>query len=368
MVQKFGEYINESNGGANLTYSVITALAVFKPEFFEFLNSMKNRYFLTDNSFWQGLILEVKQTPEIKLDKQHLLDIKGISIENDWIKLKKCVSAAEKIKMSFPEISSIRVLNTAGMVINGTDLIRNKRDEDKLNAMDINKYLGFDGRSVYSHNYWKYLVKHWVYAMKKHLNEESLNHYNFFLERIEESKQEINWQTFKNFKVKGLGIRIDKLPKLYYNSFYELNLAMSVDESCFNDYKAFVVEWLNFKNDILNKKILYPLINQNNNRLEAAQDMLVKYYSLDAQKYYRFDSKLNILEVPSLDDFKSKSADLNIKEKYLINNRKDLIIMIQSEKIHLKVMIAMQGLCPSTITIKSRYDEIGDGLEKMGEL
>jgi hypothetical protein len=361
MIYKYAQYVNEANGSSNLTYSVVTALAVFKPEFFDFLNSMKNRYFLTDNSFWQGMILEVKQTPEIKLDKQHLLDIKGISVENDWNKLKKCIVAAEKIKATFPEIYDIKVLNNSGLLINGTETIRNKRDDDKLNAEDLTRYLGFDGRAVYSNSHWKYLVKHWVEAMKRHLNEESLKHYNFFLDKIEENDQGIDWFTFKQFKIKGLGLRIDKLPKLYYNSFYDLNMAMSVDESCFNDYKAFVIEWLGFKNDILNKKILYPLINQNKGRLDVAKEMLIKYFSLDSQKYYRFDGKLNIIEVPSLEEFTLSSSDMNIKEKYTVNGRKDLIISIQSKRIHLKVMVAMHGLCPSVITIKSRYTEKDNG-------
>jgi hypothetical protein len=365
MVQKYGDFINEGVSSNQLTYSVITALAVFKPDFFTFLDTVKNRYFLTDNSFWQGLILEIKQTPEIKLEKQHLLDIKGISIENDWVKLKKCVSAAAEIKKAFSDITSIKVLSNTGLMINGTYLVRSKREDDKLNNNDIEKYLGFNGREIYGHNLWKYLITHWVELMKTYLKDEYKQHYNFFLEKIEESNGEINWKTFKNFKVKGLGVKIESLPKLYYNSFYDLNMALSTVKEFFTDYKAFVLDWLNFKNDILNKKILHPLVKKNSNRIDAAKDMLIKFYSLDNEKYYRFDSKLNMIEVPSLHDFNKDS--INVTEKYTINNRNDLVIIIRSDKILLKVMVAMKGLCPSTITIKSKYEEV-DGFSKVGKL
>jgi hypothetical protein len=366
MVQKFVDFVNEGLNSNQLTYSVITALAVFKPEYFSFLDSIKNRYFLTDNSFWQGFILEIKQTPELKLDKQHLMDIKGISVENDWVKIKKCVSAAQEIQKTFSEITSIRVLPNSGMMINGTELLRSKREEDKLTADDVTKYLGFDGRAVYSHSLWKYMVSHWVESMKKHLNPEYRRYYDMFLDKIEESNKELDWKVYKNFKIKGLGIRIESLPKLYYNSFYELNLALSTLQHCFTDYKAFVLDWLNFKNDVLNKKILHQLINSNKSRNEHAKNMVVKYYSLDNKKYYRFDNKMNVIEVPSLDEFNTNSS-VNITEKFLTNSRNDLIILIKSEEIRLKIMVAMKGLCPSTIIIKSKYEEV-DGLSKMGKL
>src|SRR6266403_710883 len=303
MVKKYNEYLTEGKSEFPLIYSVITALAVFKPEYFDFLNSMKNRFFLTDNSFWQGLIIEIKKTPEIKIEKQHLINIKGINIESDWAKLKKCFEASLKIKEKFADISSIKILNNGGIIIDN-NVIRNKNVDDKVSLTDIEKFLGFTARRIYTHDNWDVLITKWVELVKANLKDEFLKHYINFLDII----GEITWETYRNFKMKGLGIKIEALPKLYYSSFYDLNVDLSKTPDAFNDFSTFKSQYLNINN------------------------------------------------IPSKSEWIEKSST-NIKERFLVNENKDFIVELVVDGNDIKILIALKHLAPSLLNIKCKIKE-----------
>jgi hypothetical protein len=348
MVKKYADYLTEGKNDFPLIYSVITALAVFKPEYFDFLNSMKNRFFLTDNSFWQGLIIEIKKTPQIKLEKQHLINIKGINIESDWIKLKKCFEASLKIKEKFSDVSTIRIMNDGGLVCDN-NIIRSKGDT-KISITEIEKFLGFTARSVYTHDNWDMLVIKWVELMKEHLKEDFLKHYIHFLDSI----GDLSWESYRNFKLKGLGIKIEELPKLYYNSFYDLNIDMSKTKDVFKNFELFLSQYLDIKNDILNKGVLYPLVKENQHRYNEIHDILVKHHAIADESYFRFDSKMNIIEVPSRSEW---SVSNDIKERFLINQHKDFIIELTVDNNNIKFLIGLKHLAPSVLNIKCKIKE-----------
>src|SRR6266403_487336 len=351
MVKKYNEYLTEGKSEFPLIYSVITALAVFKPEYFDFLNSMKNRFFLTDNSFWQGLIIEIKKTPEIKIEKQHLINIKGINIESDWAKLKKCFEASLKIKEKFADISSIKILNNGGIIIDN-NVIRNKNVDDKVSLTDIEKFLGFTARRIYTHDNWDVLITKWVELVKANLKDEFLKHYINFLDII----GEITWETYRNFKMKELGIKIEALPKLYYSSFYDLNVDLSKTPDAFNDFSTFKSQYLNIKNDILNKDVLYPLVKEHDVRYDDVHNILLKYHAISDESYFRFDSKMNIINIPSKSEWIEKSST-NIKERFLVNENKDFIVELVVDGNDIKILIALKHLAPSLLNIKCKIKE-----------
>lgn len=348
MVQKYGDFLNESKSNVSLTYSVITALAIFKPEFFEFLNSNKNRYFLTDNSFWQGLILEIKKTTQVRLDKQHLINIKGISVERDWNKLKKCVEAANKIKEKFEILNQIRILNDGGIVINNT-LIQSKNNNHKITTADINDFLGFTERKIYTHPRWDMLIKKWVELVKSNLLDSYKTIYIEFLDNI----GDIDWNNYVNFKLPGLGIKVLELPKLYYRSFYDLNVDLAKNPKCYIDYNKFIEEYLNLKNELLNKGILLPLIKEHTDRYSKIENLLSKHYGISEESYFRFDNKMNIIEIPSKDNFYS-NLNKDVKEKFFTNNSKDFNINLKVDDNDILITINTKYLAPSFIQSKCK--------------
>lgn len=354
MVKKYVEYLNEGKSEFPLIYSVITALAVFKPEYFSFLDSMKNRFFLTDNSFWQGLIIEIKKTPEIKIEKQHLINIKGISVESDWMKLKKCFEASLKIKEKFTDVSAIHILDDGGLIIDNL-IIRNKNVDDKVSLTDIENFLGFTARRIYTHPNWDTLVVQWIELMKINLIDEYLKHYIDFLDITP-----INtWVKYKKTKIKGLGLKIESLPRLYYNSFYDLNIDLSKSTEAFKDFESFKSQFLTIKNDIINKAVLYPLIKEHNTRYETIREILVKHHAISDEAYFRFDSKMNIIEIPAKNDWMEQFNN-DVKENFLVNKNKDFIVNLKADNNDIKILIALKYLAPSVLNIKCKIKDNGE--------
>jgi len=362
-IKRFYQYLNESISNNNLLYSAITALAIVNPTFFDFLNDNKQRYFYHDRSFWQAFILELKIQRNIKLKKEHLLNIKGISIENDWAKLKKCVNVAEKIKNKFFNIKEIWINENNEMIVvtnNSKNIFRDKKSDDKIVQSDLEDVLGFSTRNIYSNEKWDKLILKFINLLKNELKPTFLKALEYFTDQIFEKQLNINWEIYKNFKVDGLGIKLDMLPKLYYNKLYDYCIDVTENKNAFRDYNFFIDKWYDIKNTILNKDIIFNLYNQNKkNRIDSITNIIQKEFSLGNKKYYHFDSNLNITELPPKQSLNIENG-MKIHEKFWINEKKSLILELYKDSFSLKILIGLKNIAPSKIIIKEKYEEKGD--------
>lgn len=353
MVQSYTEFINENSSSKNLTYSVLTALAIVDPKFFDFLIEPKNRYQMNDQNFWQSFIYELKKHKNIKMSKDHIMDIKGISVENDWNKLKKCVKASEKINNKFSDIEEIKITSDNQLIIkNESDKlnIRNKKPQDKVKQKDLENLLGFDFNDVKKNKTFDVLTQKWISHLENNLKSEYKPWLEYFTDKIEN----IDYNTFSKFKVKGLGIKIEDMPKLYYSKLTSFCKDIINKREAFRDFDEFLYEWHTIKYELLYAKIILNLLKDTVDRTEEFKDVVIKYHSLDDHSYHRFNNSLELVEMPSKQEFLN-SQDINLTYKYKTNANKDLVVDIKNGNLSLKILISTKDIFPSPIKLKSKY-------------
>jgi hypothetical protein len=358
-IKRFVQYIKDERSTNRLLYSLITALAVDKPDMFDFLNDNKNRYLLQDRSFWQSVVFSLKDSKSVKCSKDCLLCIKGISVENDWLYLKQCVKAAETIKKTFYNIQEIEVEHDQLIIKTATDsyVLRDKDIEHNIQDHDIEKLLGFNLYDVYNNGNWKTLVTEFIQLLKDELKPDYLDCLKFFTDKLFEDEVELDWDVYCEYRVKGLGVKCESLPKLYYNSLYNFCVDVVNYEDAFRDYKFFIDKWLNTKDKILNRQILIPLIKQNKEKRKSFKNIIQKKFSLSNDEYCRFDNKLNINKIPSKTSIKYGKTKI-LGEKIWINSKKSLILELKSDIISIKIFMCLCELSLSRLEIKDRYEEI----------
>src|SRR5690606_34525013 len=111
-------------------------------------------------------------------------------------------------------------------------------------------------------------------------------------------KKDFTLSHLKTSKIKGLGIKVEELPKLYYNNFYQLLKDMISSGEFFSSQRSYLKSWYDIKNEFLNKKILYPYIDEHS-RKPFYKDIFKKHFSVSNHKYFSFTSDLSLREVPS---------------------------------------------------------------------
>lgn len=351
MIKRFKQFSAEENKvEINLLYSAMTGLAIINPRFFDFLEDNKNRYTYLDRNFWQSFIMEIRTNKKIKVSFKHIQDLKHISIEEDWLELRQCIKAANIIRKKYFNIRRINI-NDDLVVITDTERIRFKDKDYIIEEKDIEKVLGFNLSEIYTKDSWHNLIKQYVEIMKMYLNTEFGKVLQVFLDDMFEKQITLNWETFQKHKIKGLGVKVDSLPKLYYNNLYDFSEDVIYHQEAFREYELFLDIWKEKRENVLYYDTIKSLIGKNvKKRKRNFRKFISKIYSIDDENYLTFDKKLNIKQIPSKTNFKKKRLKI-LSEKTFLNEKNLLVLQIDTNIINIDIVFDNKKLSPSKVKI-----------------
>lgn len=357
IIKKYDEYVEKYELNINLLYSAMTGLAILKPTFFDFLNENSNRYSYIDRNFWQSFILELKTNKRLKVSADHIKDLKPISVDKNWLELKRCVKAANIIRNKYFNINRINVTNDDLIIVTDTDRIRFKEQDYKIEQIDIEKLLGFNLSDVYIHKSYDNLIKEFVSLLKQYLKPVFSNVLQVMLDAMFEKGIEINNDTFLNFKLKGLGVKLEELPKLYYNNLYNFSKDVIIHKEAFREYDLVLDIWKEKKKNALYSDIIKSLINDKKNikkRKRNYKKFISKHFSVSDDSYFTFDKELNINNIVSKEEFKSKKTKI-LSENIFINENNLLVLHIDTNTNSVKIIFDNEYLSPSKIKIDYEF-------------
>lgn len=348
MVIRYQDFLREGveKTPQQLLYSIVTALAVFQPQLFCFLDNIKNRYVMADNSLLQTILLELSKDKRIETKDTNGLTI---SVENDWNKLKKCVDAAKSIRTTFPVIKSIQVNNFEMVVITDYDfnVIKNKRYA--VNENDLTTILGFTENDVYDSPMWSALIAKWLEIAGKHLK----HPFNSYLSQLAHEVQP-TWNEYRRKKYSALGLRVDELPRLYYNTLYNYSNDIVYYKEAFKDYNAFCLEWQSVKTDYFNAQIIHPLLNNGLNRDNLFQSLVRKSKGAEPITHYTFDKIGTLVCIPAIDNINTNSAP--VTQRILVNKKGETVVVYSNGYESIKILIKTTTFCPSYLKIKAKHE------------
>lgn len=352
MVQRFEEYfLSETDKPKNLLYSSVTALAILNPSFFDFLKDEKNRYTYPTTSFWQSFILEIKQMKNLKINPLDLLSVKKITIKDNWLELKRCIKGANNIRKKHFNINRINVSKSLTIISDTERVIYHNNDSD-INQKDIEKMLGVDIESIYTGTEWNELLKELIYLIKEYLKPEYLNVLSTFLDDMFENQIVLSWETYNNYKLNGLGKKLEDLPKLYYSKFSDFIDDVIYHKNAFRDYQLFIDIWKEKKKNMLYNNIITNMINDSKHiRDKKYKRFITKHFNLSESDFYCFDNKMNIKHIPNKKVLNKNNSKITT-ENIFINENNCLVLQLNNGLLNISVTINTVGLSLSKIKLK----------------
>lgn len=338
--------ISQVKNRESFIYSELLALAICDISFFNFLNEERNRYIMNDKVFENQFIYEFrKYNIEIENGVNVLFPI---CIENDWNFLKDVYNSAINIKKEIPSYNIIIVKKDNSLLIDDK-LISGMSKSDMITITDLENVIGVTQKELYVN--FDIIVNEFIIIMKQYMKPEYLNYLNYFLDIYSESNLNLSYENYKTFTIKGLGIKIDSLPKLCYNNLADFCKDVIGYEPAFRDYNLMIDVWKQFKHQTFNIETIVPTIKETDKR-EGFINMVNKLYGLKEESYYRIDSKNNLVHLPS----KSEYTCGIIEEKYKVDSEKNFYISLICDNIEIRVCISI-GLAPYEILISNKLIE-----------
>lgn len=308
-------FIDNNKTIKDYLYSELMVLALFNPDFYNFLDDEKNRYIMNDKVFENDFIYNIRNYNVIYND---VTPIFPISIEKDWEILKTIRTLASKCQFNFSTIE----LSKGKLKLD--DILIWDGNEFNLPVIEIN----MDS-----------LIKEFIVLLKSYLLPKYENTIIDFLDMIKEMNIEITYDSIKNIKTKGLGFRFDELPKLYYNNLFDYILDIWQYAPGIRDYQLFLDIWDDRKKTLL-KQIILPCLNGIDE--EFFKNIVVEYFSLNNKDFYSFTDDLNIIHLPNKKDFLDKLEP--IKKKIKSNKNGDIILCFESGDLELKLYFSLENL------------------------
>lgn len=339
--------INKQKTREDFLYSELLALSYYNIDFLKFVNEERNRYLMNDSVFQNQFIYELrKYNISIEIGKDSIFPI---CIEKDWKFLKDVYKCSIAIKEYIPSSEQIVVCSDNCLLFDSV-IVGGKSKNDMVTLSDLEMVLGTTKEEIYMSNF-DSIVRETVYTFQQYMKPEYLNHLNYFLDIYEESGLDMTYSNYKNFKVQGLGVRIETLPKLCYNNLADYCNDVISYENAFRDYSLMVDTWNDFKHKKFNIGILIPLIKHKDKK-EGFKNLVSKIYGLKDVEFYRFDSKNKAVFLPSKTEYNCS----NLEEKYKMDINKNFYLSLFCENIEVRILVSL-GKVPYEIEISNKLIE-----------
>jgi hypothetical protein len=339
--------IDKEKTREDFLYSELLALSYCDVEFLKFVNEERNRYLMNDKVFQNQFIYELrKHNVKIEEGKETIFPI---CIEKDWDYLKDVYECSIAIKKEIPACEEI-VVKKDNCLLFDNKIVGGKSKTDMITITDLEQALGTTKQEIYESDF-DSLVAEFIITLQQYMKPEFLGHLNYFLDIFEESGLDMNYSNYKNFKVQGLGERVDELPKLCYNNLADFCNDVISYEPAFRDYSLMLDVWEQFKHETFNIGILIPLI-QGKDKTEGFKNLVCKIYGLKDMEFYRFDSKNKAVFLPSKSEYQCN----DLTEKYKTDNKKDFYLCLYCDNIEIRILVSI-GKAPYEIEISNKLIE-----------
>lgn len=319
--------IKELNNRKEISnFDIVLVAQVLDPSVLQFTDDANNRHKLKDSE----LINLVKVAFDKNLKKLHWLLSQSvqqvlqnfvISIDKDWSHLLKIRSFADKIREKMTETSVLRVednnIKVDGMIYSearkktfGTNLVL-----DTLFGIELND---LKNKSVY----WDQLIQAWLYLIFRYATPTTKNWIEEFI--FDNQIYNVEWadyfqiETAPEWRVVGLYV-----PPLNKNYKYLHTLLDDLVQypQWWSNYEEFKHKWFDFKNNHLNKKIIFDTVQANLDKsafLKGVKHVIAD--QLDARDYEYEDLKKQKL-IPTRNQI--LDLPISIKPSFWANDIKD---------------------------------------------
>ncbi len=323
--------INELNKEEITSYDIVMIAQVFDPLTLSFTDDIANRYKYQDLQLINKVKTVFMQNGpfinwQLSKDIHNTLSTFNISVEKDWSHLLKLRAFAEKIREKMFTDSKLLVMPNLIKVdsnmysqsvkkVYGTNLLL-----ETLFGIDMSKLKE-------KHEMWNQLVHVWLYLAFKYSQPMTKNWMEHFI--YDNAIYEQEWLDY--FKIEAesewrvLGLYVPPLNKNFKNLNELLDLLI-LEEKWWVNHAELKYKWLEFKNNLLNKKIILQTIQENleNNALLKGVKHLIAD-QIDAREYEYKDLRKE-LSIPS----RNKVLDLPITvvPSYWVNDNKDFTYIL----------------------------------------
>lgn len=331
--------INKEKTKDDFLYSELLALSYFDNNFLNFVLEDRNKYLLNDSVFYNQFLFEIRKY-NIIIEKDSVFPI---NIERDWEYLKDVYYCSINIKKQIPECNTI-IIKDDNYLLFDDIIVGGKSKIDAITLYDLENVLGVSKMDMYDFDN---MIIDLINLFKQYMKPEFLLHLNYFLDIHKESGIGLSYEQYKNYKVNGLGRRVDVLSKLYYNNIADYCNDVIDYEPAFRDYNLMLSVWNDIKHTKFNKPLLAKI--KGTDKKEGFKNLVCKIYGLRDDSFYRFDSKNNVVLLPSKLEYNCDE----IIEKYKIDSNKDFYLSLSCGNIEIKIMVVIgKGLYDIEITNK----------------
>ncbi len=333
--------ISESNRKEDIIYSELTALCYLNEEFFDFLEDEKWKYQLNDNVFNTSLYFELEKSKNLKFLNNERIEV---CIGKDWEYLKCCKKIATELKSKVPVCESIIV--SEGILnfhtSSGVEVFRGKRRSEMVNILDLEKCLGVSTNQLYGEKIDGY-IQLFINHLNEYLKPEYLKAIKYFTDIFREMNEALKYEMYKNFKTKGLGIRMENMPGLYYNNLCNYCKDLVGIKEAFREHDLMMSHWLSIKKDWLNNKYLLPIF-KDTVKPESFLYLIEKYYSLANIGYFSIDNNCDLLRLPSKKEFEKELGEYG-EVSFKTDKNTDFLVSVNWSEIEAEIKVSF-GLVP----------------------
>jgi len=308
---------------------IILGLTLVNPNLLDFLNDIKNKYVMNSQVLQQMMKYTVmKFGDRLKWEIPNSINSIDIDIEKNWNMLKKIKHKANILLNKYEEIKSVKFTKN-GLVINNSDSLF-YTDKKKYSSRKIfDSLFGINDSLIYSQeNKLDTLIRYWLKLVFRHASPETKGYIEEFI-----FDNMINEVTFKEyFKItanedyKYLGLRIKSLDR-NFKKLYQMLVVLYKNPAYWNDYKTFKEQWQYIKNEILNKQIILPILNDKIDTKTLKNNVLhylADHFNVQDEEY----TNINTLEqMPTKNQF--LNSKINLVISYWNNDNFDFVYIIK---------------------------------------
>ncbi len=308
---------------------IILGLALVNPNMLDFLNDIKNKYTLNSQVLQQLMKYTVmKYSDKLNWEIPNNINNIDIDIEKSWNMLKKIQQKVNILLNKHEDIKKV-TFTKDGLIINNTDNLFYK-DKKKYSSRKIfDSIFGINDNLIYAHeDKLNSLIRFWLKLVFKHASPETKGYIEEFI-----FDNMINEVTFKEyFKItaneeyKYLGLRIKSLDR-NFKKLYQLLSVLYKNPAYWIDYNGFKEKWQYVKNEILNKQIILPIMQEKIDTKAIKNNVLhflADHFNIQDDEY----TNINTLEqMPSKNQFLNSKINLSIS--FWNNDNFDFIYIIK---------------------------------------
>lgn len=307
-------------------FDILLVAQVLDPTVLEFTNDINNRYTFNDSN----LINLVKVAYSKNLKKlnwlltdsiQQTLQNFVISVEQEWSHLLKIRAFADKVREKMND-STVLCVEDNSIKVDGMIYSEARKKTYGTNLL-LDTLFGVDASDLKRNStYWDQLIQAWLYLIFRYVNPTAKNWIEEFI--FDNQIYNVDWEGYFNIETapewRVVGLYVPPLNK-NYKVLHELLNDLVLYPQWWINFEEFKNKWFEFKNNHLNKKIIYDTVQLNLDKsafLKGVKHVISD--QLDARDYEYQDLKKQQL-IPTRNQI--LDLPISIKPSFWANDIKD---------------------------------------------